>query len=62
MSDSQNRTYVLRMWRETENGRPAAFRAVLTDVATHESLYFANAQALARHLRVLSRDPDGDEP
>jgi len=60
VSDSRHRTYLLRVWREAEHDRPPAFRAVLTDVSTHETHYFADPAALARHLRVLDagRDPD----
>lgn len=61
MSDTANHTYVLRVWNEDEHGRPPAFRAALTDVATRETLYFSDARALARHLGALPeiRSDDG---
>ncbi len=46
-------TYVLRVWSEQEHGRPTAFRAALTNVATKETRYFSDALALVRHLREL---------
>jgi len=46
-------TYVLRVWSEHEHGRPAAFRAALTNVTTKETLYFSDEAALARYLRAL---------
>ncbi len=53
-------TYVLRIWSEREHGRPPAFRAALTDVATKETHYFSDALALVRHLRELR--PGGVRP
>ena len=53
MPDTGNRTYLLRIWRETAHDVASVFRAALTDVATHEVVYFTDAQALARHLRGL---------
>jgi len=58
--ESVNHTYLLRVWMEPEHNGPALFRAVLTDVRTHETRYFADVTALARHLRTLEpgHDPD----
>lgn len=60
MSENDNHTYLLRVWRESEHSGPGPIRAALTDVATRETRYFADVHALARHLRSLEGPEHGD--
>jgi len=53
MSEPHKRVYLLRVWSERDHGKPSAFRAALTEVATHETRYFTDARALASHLKSL---------
>lgn len=53
-----NRTFILRVWREKNNGA-FTWRGSLTDVASGERRYF---QSLKDLIKKLSELIGGDEP
>lgn len=57
-SPSQNRSYLLRLWR---SGDGKTWRAMLEDVSSHECHHFADLEELFVFLRKETKSEFGKE-